>query len=423
MIVAIFEDEKWDNLLPMSLMHPTWGLRCGTSSLYEKIHSKFNDFRILLFTRDYLARALNSVNLPINEPDKIDDHTLLLNGRVLMDSRLSAQLKNLPLNTIGMKGDTVIFAYISERVAKQISQMLCKPLSQNLLMNLSRELDNRLSLDWVKMIDYPWDLINQNPFSLLDDVPKDGCIKGKVEESVKILGPLSQLTVNEGSVVEAGSIIDVRKGPVLIDRDVEVQPLSYIKGPCYIGSGTIVYGARITGNCSIGEVCRVGGEIEDTIIHGYSNKRHHGYIGHSYIGEWVNIGAGATNSNLKNTYGTVRMKIKDSIIDTNSQFVGCFIGDHAKVGINVSIMAGKKVGIFSHVLGFVDDDVPPFTIWAKSLGKGAYELFLSSAIDIQRRVFERRGRVQTRRDIDLIEYLFYMTSRDRERCGVMKGTF
>ncbi|MEM2210560.1 MAG: putative sugar nucleotidyl transferase [Nitrososphaerales archaeon] len=422
MIIAIFEDDKWENLLPMTLMHPTWELRCGTSSFYDKFYSQFNESRILLFTRGYLAKALIDIKFPINQPDKIDDHILLLNGRVLMDSQLSNLLKTSPLNTIGMKGDTTIFAYINEKIAKQISQILCNPISQKFWMSLSKEL-NKVSLDWIKIIDYPWDLINQNPHVLLNEIPKDGKIDGVIEESVKILGSLSKLTLNKDSVIEAGSIIDVRNGPVWIGKDVNIQPLSYIKGPCYIGNGTIVYGARIMGNCSIGDNCRVGGEIENVIIHGYSNKRHHGYIGHSYIGEWVNIGAGATNSNLKNTYGTVRMRIGNNIINTNNQFIGCFIGDHAKIGINVSIMAGKKIGIFSHILGFLNEDVPPFTIWAKSLGKGAYELLLNSAIEIQKRVFERRGRIQTKMDIDLIEYLFHITSKERERFGVIKGSF
>jgi bifunctional N-acetylglucosamine-1-phosphate-uridyltransferase/glucosamine-1-phosphate-acetyltransferase GlmU-like protein len=167
----------------------------------------------------------------------------------------------------------------------------------------------------------------------------------------------------------------------------------------------------------------VGGEVENTILQGFSNKYHTGFIGHSIIGEWVNLGAGTVNSDLKNTYGKVKIKIDKKRVDTGSSKVGCFIGDHAKTSIGTQLYTGIKIGVAAHAHGFVTEDVPSFTIWAESLGAKNVELILQSAIETQKRVFARRGVKQTREDIQLLETLFKITVKDRKEVGVKKERF
>jgi len=198
---------------------------------------------------------------------------------------------------------------------------------------------------------------------------------------------------------------------------------SRITGPTYIGDRTIITSGLIREGCSVGHVCRVGGELEETIVHGYTNKYHTGFIGHAYIGEWVNLGAATTNSDLKNTYGTVQVATGGKKVDTGQKKIGCFIGDHAKTSIGTQIYTGRKIGVASHVHGFITEDVPSFTLWAKSLGAKSVELELESAIRTHERVLSRRDMKQTKEDVELLKKLFEITAKERERAGVVKGKF
>jgi UDP-N-acetylglucosamine diphosphorylase/glucosamine-1-phosphate N-acetyltransferase len=272
---------------------------------------------------------------------------------------------------------------------------------------------------------YPWDLINGCAELIRQDfklISKEGS-KGTVDKQATIYGDTSRLYLNEKAFIEAFAVLDVRNGPIYIGEETIVHSGSRIAGPTYIGDKTIVASGLIGEGCHIGNVCRVGGELDTTILHGHTNKYHTGYIGHSYIGEWVNIGAATTNSNLKNTYGTVRVTVKGKKTDTGCIKVGCFVGDHAKTSIGTQIYTGRKIGVASHVHGFVTEDVPSFTLWAKSLGAKPTELHLKSAIETQKRVFARRGIKQTREDVELLKKLFKLTAQERRKAGVVRRKF
>ncbi len=246
---------------------------------------------------------------------------------------------------------------------------------------------------------------------------------GKMDKQATIYGDAPNLHLGERAFIEAFAVLDVRNGPIYIGKETIVQAGSRITGPAYIGDKTIVASGLVREGCHIGNVCRVGGELDATILHGCTNKYHTGYIGHSYIGEWVNIGAATTNSNLKNTYGTVKVTVKGKEIDTRDVKVGCFVGDHAKTSIGTQIYAGKKIGVASHAHGFVTEDMPSFTFWAKSPGAKPTELYLKSAIETQKRVFARRGIKQTREDVELLKRLFSLTAVERRKAGVVKRRF
>ena len=179
-----------------------------------------------------------------------------------------------------------------------------------------------------------WDPIVNLKEDLEDDLRVLGSrVKGQVHQTAVIYAPENVL-IEEGAEVEACAVLDARQGPI------------------YIGKGTIVKaGANLRGPLSIGSECRIGGEVTHSIFHGYSNKAHYGFIGHSYIGEWVNLGAGTTNSNLKNNYGTVKVQVNGQAVDSGQQFLGCFIGDYAKLGIGTLITTGAVIGLGANVLG------------------------------------------------------------------------
>jgi UDP-N-acetylglucosamine diphosphorylase / glucose-1-phosphate thymidylyltransferase / UDP-N-acetylgalactosamine diphosphorylase / glucosamine-1-phosphate N-acetyltransferase / galactosamine-1-phosphate N-acetyltransferase len=179
-----------------------------------------------------------------------------------------------------------------------------------------------------------WDLIVNLKEDLEEDLKGMGYgVRGKVHPSAVIYSP-ERVLIEEGAEIEACAVLDARQGPI------------------YIGKGTIVKaGANLRGPVSIGPECRIGGEVSHSIFHGHSNKAHYGFIGHSYIGEWVNLGAGTTNSNLKNNYGTVKVQVGGQSVDSGQQFLGCLIGDYAKLGIGTLITTGAVIGLGANVLG------------------------------------------------------------------------
>jgi UDP-N-acetylglucosamine diphosphorylase/glucosamine-1-phosphate N-acetyltransferase len=199
-----------------------------------------------------------------------------------------------------------------------------------------------------------------------------------------------EIHVAPGAHVKPGVVLDPENGPIFVDRDARIEPNAVIQGPCYIGPGSIIRPATvIREGTSIGPACRIGGEISASIIHGYTNKQHDGFLGHSYVGEWINLGADTVTSNLKNTYGTIRVFLNGVGVETGQRFVGSIIGDHSKTGIGTILPTGCVIGIAANV--FTQRPVPKFVpsfAWLTDEGMTGYRV--DKAIQIARTVMERR---------------------------------
>jgi len=428
MITALFEDEEgYRNFLPLTHTHPVSELRSGMFTFLERAQKTYAESRILLFTRKYLEPTLSKrVSQPVNKPAQIDDHVLLFNGSLIIDEKVRGLAeKKLAKNTLMLQNNRLAMAALTESVARKYGKELCNPLTKVLLRKLSKECKT-LTATNLSFLNYPWDLVNQNSNMLKKDYAEKVVERGSeglLNEKAVVYGDKRNVYLGKDAVVEAFALLDAREGPIYIGNQTVIQSGSRITGPAYIGDNSIIASGFIRKGCSIGAVCRVGGEVDNTIIQSYSNKYHTGFIGHAYIGEWVNLGAATTNSDLKNTYGNVKVEINKKRIDTGSTKVGCFMGDHAKTSIGTNIYTGIKIGVASHIHGFVTEHVPSFTIWAKSLGAKNVELSLKSAIQTQKRVFSRRGVKQTREDIQLLETLFKITAKERRAANVRKGMF
>ena len=202
-------------------------------------------------------------------------------------------------------------------------------------------------------------------------------------------------------------------GPIIIDRGASVGPYCYLRGPVYIGpDARIIEHAAIKDLVAVGRTTKIGGEVEASTIEPYTNKQHHGFLGHSYVGSWVNLGAGTCNSDLKNTYGTVVMEYPDGRYQTNMQFLGCIIGDFAKTAINTSIFTGKLVGACSMLYGYVTRNVPSFVNYARAFGQ-ITEVSLDVLIATQSRMFARRNIVQQEAHIELLKSMYEQTKHER----------
>ncbi|MBQ3349994.1 MAG: glucose-1-phosphate thymidylyltransferase [Thermoguttaceae bacterium] len=202
-------------------------------------------------------------------------------------------------------------------------------------------------------------------------------------------------------------------GPIIIDRGASVGPYCYLCGPVYIGpDARIIEHAAIKDRVAVGRTTKIGGEVEGSTIEPYTNKQHHGFLGHSYVGSWVNLGAGTCNSDLKNTYGTVVMEYPDGRFQTNMQFLGCIIGDFAKTAINTSIFTGKLIGACSMLYGYVTRNVPSFVNYARAFGQ-ITEVSLDVLIATQSRMFARRNIVQQEAHIELLKNMYEQTKHER----------
>jgi UDP-N-acetylglucosamine diphosphorylase/glucosamine-1-phosphate N-acetyltransferase len=196
-------------------------------------------------------------------------------------------------------------------------------------------------------------------------------------------------------------VIDAKHGPVIIDKEVHILPHTLIEGPCYIGPHSVVLGGQIRAGTTIGPHCKIQGEVSMSIIHGYTNKAHYGFLGHAYLCEWVNLGAGTTNSNLKNNYGQVKVEINGKLVDSGEQFVGCFIGDHTKTAIGTLINTGTVISIFCNIFG----GMPPKYVAPFSFGpKEKYDL--KKAIETAGLAMSRRDKKLSPAEQKLIEQLF-----------------
>ena len=382
--VVIFEDEHVENLYPLALTRPVFGLRCGIFTLARKIEAVLGS-PAGYHVRDYLAPLVGGGLRSYADVVGEGGRALLVNGRVLMTPDLARAFEPGRRAAYVSRG-TVVAASVGEEDVAALDAALGRPLGGGALASLpAEEVDAAL-------IDYPWDLVNANGAEIRNDHVRLGLTGAHsyIPGGVHLVNEAA-VYVGEGVRLAPGVVLDASEGPVHIAGGVTVMANSSLKGPLYIGEGSIVkMGARIYGETSIGPGCKIGGEVAETIVQGRSNKQHDGFVGHSYLGEWVNIGAGTDTSDLKNNYSTVKVRLSDETIDTGEMFVGLFMGDHSKCGIGTTFNTGTVVGVCCSIFGagYPPKFIPSF-VWG---GAGGFEEHdLSRALETARRVMLRRG--------------------------------
>lgn len=212
-------------------------------------------------------------------------------------------------------------------------------------------------------------------------------------------------------------LTDTKSGAIVIDQGAQVGPYTLLRGPIYIGRGSrILEHAAIKDQVSLGHTTKIGGEVEAAIVEPFTNKQHHGFLGHSYLGSWINLGAGTCNSDLKNTYGTVNMEYPHGKAATGMQFLGCVMGDYSKTAINTGIFTGKVIGACSMMYGFVTSNVPSFVNYARLFGQMT-TLPPDVMIATQQRMFARRKVQQRPCDMQLLHDMYRITQNERDRFG------
>jgi UDP-N-acetylglucosamine diphosphorylase/glucosamine-1-phosphate N-acetyltransferase len=280
---------------------------------------------------------------------------------------------------------------------------------------LPRLKGRELGGDW---IDRPWDIVARNA----EHVARDFSAEGKVGLSNRhlstaaLVGPADRLFIHESARVDPFTVFDTTGGPITIAAGAWVQPFTRIEGPSFIGRDTQLFRANLRGGVTIGPNCRIGGEVEASIVHGYSNKYHEGFLGHAYVGEWVNLGAITSNSDLRNDYGEVFVPLGGDPVATGQAKVGCFIGDHTRTGLGSMLNTGTAIGVMCNVLPagpLLPKHVPSFA--AVLHGRVAPGFPLEQLFATARIVLGRRGQEFSEVEEHLYLGLYEQTRLERER--------
>jgi UDP-N-acetylglucosamine diphosphorylase/glucosamine-1-phosphate N-acetyltransferase len=386
MNTILFDDKQHSQLYPLTLTRPSAELRCGILTLAEKWAHHLN-CKVSYLTLDYL-----STKFPIS----LKEDNYFINGRCLPDQNIVTQIVNLSINQAIYQNDTLIAfrgssfdAVSSADKMDAASSCILLDKVHNLFIFNHQEINN--------------------DFILLT--------KGRTSEAISktntILGS-HPIFIESGAKVEA-SVLNVSEGPIYIGKDAEIMEGSLVRGPFALCEhATLKMGAKIYNGTTIGPHCKVGGEVSNSILLGFSNKGHDGFLGNSVLGEWCNIGADSNTSNLKNNYEIVKLWNYDSerFEKTGTQFCGLFMGDHSKCGINTMFNTGTVVGVSANIFGsgFPRNFIPSFS-WGGAQGFDTYAS--TKAYQTAELVMKRRGISLTEEDKKIFNHIYTLESKYR----------
>ena len=414
MQICLFEDNQVDFFEPLIYSRGVYDLVCGGSSLKDKILRVYPDIKYSLHCREYLAACIKEQNIGISVNEIVDDICLFINGRVIAGSDFSSIV---PLNDnedkLYLQNNDVIAARLSGTNLKKFKQFLNKPLELSLFPSIPK-----VKIE-VKIAGYIWDLIRENNKELISDIyylTKISLFHNHLS-GIHLIRK-ENIYIEGNAVIKPGVVLDASNGPIFIGENSVVYPNSVIIGPVYIGRSTLIKSlAKIYENVSIGDVCKVGGEVEDAIIMSYSNKQHDGFLGHAYLGNWINLGADTNCSDLRNNYGFVKTHVNGKDINTKTQFLGLVMGDHSKSGINTMFNTGSVVGFSCNIYGsgFPDKYLPSFS-WGGSDNLQTYQI--DKSLDTAKVVMSRRKIEFKKTDEDLFRKIFEMTKNERMLKGL-----
>jgi len=414
---VIFEGNLARNFVPITLTKPTFELVLGCQTILDTLCNRLRIENPDLIVREHLRHLVSSrhPSTRINN-FQLDDLVLFVNGLTNVVNPQVQKLLKLRKPFIALSDGIVVLARFPAKQAEKL-QIRNGDEIELQLRRFSRGY-TKYTLANSSLIKFPWSLVELNSEMLNDQLlhyPVGDLDHGQSA----VMGPANLLKIASDVEVGPHVVLDVRNGPIVIGSKAVIQSFSFISGPAYIGEGSVIKSALIRAGTTIMKGGRIGGEVESSIIEEFSNKSHEGFIGHSYLGKWVNLGAMTTTSDLKNTYGNFRASLGNYRVDTGLQKVGCFIGDYAKSSIGSMILGSKKVGVSAHVRGDVFRDVPSFTFQPLGQSEGIVELDLESSLLTQERMMNRRGLSPSREEKEILKIIFGLTKDERRQAGAM----
>jgi UDP-N-acetylglucosamine diphosphorylase/glucosamine-1-phosphate N-acetyltransferase len=398
--VCVFEDGLVEGLYPLTYGRGAFELRVGAVTLLERMRRNLGMPVAGVLVRGGLAEVVRGRiggEVGVNMPVSMKEGLLLVNSRWLMLRQETGGRWEVPgADSAGLQGGTVVWMHLSEETAGKVDlSKLHEPRALEAILPLVRREASKATV-----IHMPWDLLAHQREAMAEDF----AALGAKNEAVVMAGAhiLEEKNVHlaAGVKVWPGAVLDASGGPIIVEEGAEIRANAVITGPAVIGAHCVVRnGADIREETTLGLGCRVGGEVNGCIFLGNASKQHYGFLGQTVVGEWVNLGAGTTTSNLKNTYGMVKVPINGKDEATGRQFMGAVIGDHAKLGIGTYLSTGSVVGFGSHVVvGRPPRFVPSFA-WVTE--KGVSRAEFEKIEKIAGIVMGRRGREFTGADHEL----------------------
>jgi glucose-1-phosphate thymidylyltransferase len=408
MNILVFEDELVSRLNPISLARPAYAISCGAYRLIDWLREL--ERPLYGAVREYL-REIQRVDFPDINSNGLSGTTLMVNARLVPSVHVYRELQKW-----FKEGRPGWVMHGQEVAALYLPPVVLPPDVDAGPAGIANYLD-RLKLEGLPTLDYrlplfeyPHDVIRSN-IEILTANLEYRIARGRYKEI------MPGVFVGEGATVGQHIVTETKAGPIVLDENASVGPFCYMRGPAFLGRGAkLIEHAAIKDAVSAGHTTKIGGEVEAAVIEPFTNKQHHGFLGHSYLGSWINLGAGTCNSDLKNTYGKVNLEYRGEKISTGMQFVGCMMGDYSKTAINTGIFTGKIIGAGSMLYGFVTTNVPSFVNYARLFGQ-VTELPAEVMVATQQRMFQRRNVAQRPCDVQLIHAMYELTRSERQLAG------
>jgi len=388
----LFDDHSSISLRPLTFFRPVCEIRVGILTIREK-WEKHLQSKVSFLTEIYLQEKF---------PLKVSSDNYLINGSVLPNRELIAEIMLLNADTSLQFGDTVVGIHLTAENLNHFRQGMAPDLKSQ-----------ETKTPFVK-INNTWDIFGNNEKAIIDDFKliTHNRKSAEISSTNQVLG--SNLFVEKGASIECSSI-NTLKGPVYIGKHAEVMQGCHIEGPVALcDHSALKMGALVYKGTTLGPWCKAGGEISNSVLFGYSSKAHDGFLGNSVIAEWCNLGAGTTNSNLKNNYEPVKQWSYSStkFINTGLQFCGLVMGDHCKTGISTMFNSGTTAGVCSNIFGanYQRNFIPSF-VWGGTSGFRKHKL--NEAMDTAKAVYARRSLPFDTIEENIFRYVFELTSDNR----------
>jgi UDP-N-acetylglucosamine diphosphorylase/glucosamine-1-phosphate N-acetyltransferase len=381
------------NLLPLTFMRPVADIRIGILTIREKWEKRLKETTSSL-TDSYLSAKYPIVKMADN---------ILINGSVCPNDEIVAAIKKLKPNQTVVYNDTIIALHITAEELDSTGDIASEGIEEIQVSEAPLK------------INHTWEIFAKNDIALRDDFAllTKGRKSQKISDSNRVLGE-ENIFIEKGARVECATL-NGTTGPIYIGKDAEVMEGAVVRGPFALcENAQVKMAAKIYGSTTVGPFSRVGGEVNNSVIFGFSNKAHDGFLGHSVIAEWCNLGADTNTSNLKNTYDHVRLWSygKQTFINTHLQFCGLIMGDHSKCAIDTMFNSGTVVGVNANIFGtgFQRNFIPSFT-WGGTSGHTNYSI--KKAVEVAEMVFKRRNRAFDDIEKDLLTSVYNLTLKNK----------
>jgi UDP-N-acetylglucosamine diphosphorylase/glucosamine-1-phosphate N-acetyltransferase len=385
----LFDGPYRNNLLPFTFTRPVADIRVGILTIRQKWES-YLEYTTTTVTEDYLADKFPMVEMEEN---------IMINASFLPNMEVVEVVKNLNYNQALFKGEDVIAFFAKE--GEEVSDFLTFE---------AIEFEGE-----ILKIEHTWDIFSKNGEAIAEDFSliTNGRKSEPIPSTVNTVNP-ENIFIEKGATLNFATL-NASTGPIYIGRDSEVMEGALVRGPLALcNNSTLKLGAKVYGPTTVGPHSKIGGEVSNSVIFGFSNKGHDGFLGNSVLGEWCNLGADTNNSNLKNNYAEVRLwdYNTEGFAKTGLQFCGLMMGDHSKCGINTMFNTGTVVGVSANIFGsgFPRNFVPSFS-WGGHSGFVTYKT--NKAFEVAEVVMGRRKEEFTDLDKAILEYIFEETKQYR----------